>query len=401
MEIKMDIISELNGKRILIWGYGREGKATEHFLQRCVKPASVDIFEGKKEEIDEDDYDFIIKSPGIVMNEENPKYTSETELFLQQFRDQVIGITGTKGKSTTSAMLYTVLKACSGRPVLLLGNIGQPCLDYFEEVTEDTIIVYEMSCHQLAHTNVSPHIAIFLNLYEEHLDYYGTVEKYFEAKSHIAAYQKSGDYFFVGENVPQIDTKAQRTVLHQPKGVHYDLKLAGEHNQYDAQFVERVAELLGCEKEAVLKSMADFEGLPHRLQYVGTYRGVRYYDDSISTIPEAAINAAMSIPDAKTVLIGGMDRGINYDLLVTFIRKHKEFQFICAYASGKRIFGEVGDCENCVYAEDLEQAVEAAVQMTEPGGACILSPAAASYGYFKNFEERGETFQKYVHAFAQ
>lgn len=145
----MDIISELNGKRILIWGYGREGKATEHFLQRCVKPASVDIFEGKKEEIDEDDYDFIIKSPGIVMNEENPKYTSETELFLQQFRDQVIGITGTKGKSTTSAMLYTVLKACSGRPVLLLGNIGQPCLDYFEEVTEDTIIVYEMSCHQL------------------------------------------------------------------------------------------------------------------------------------------------------------------------------------------------------------------------------------------------------------
>ena len=83
----MDIISELNGKRILIWGYGREGKATEHFLQRCVKPASVDIFEGKKEEIDEDDYDFIIKSPGIVMNEENPKYTSETELFLQQFRD--------------------------------------------------------------------------------------------------------------------------------------------------------------------------------------------------------------------------------------------------------------------------------------------------------------------------
>ena len=99
----------------------------------------------------------------------------------------------------------------------------------------------------------------------------------------------------MGENVPQIDTKAQRTVLHQPKGVHYELKLAGEHNQYDAQFVERVAELLGCEKEAVLKSMADFEGLPHRLQYVGTYRGVRYYDDSISTIPEAAINAAMSI----------------------------------------------------------------------------------------------------------
>ena len=118
----MDIISELNGKRILIWGYGREGKATEHFLQRCVKPASVDIFEGKKEEIDEDDYDFIIKSPGIVMNEENPKYTSETELFLQQFRDQVIGITGTKGKTTTTYMVKSIIEN-AGYKVGLIGTI--------------------------------------------------------------------------------------------------------------------------------------------------------------------------------------------------------------------------------------------------------------------------------------
>ena len=113
MESKRGIVIEWNGKRMCIWGYGREEKATGQLLQRCVKPAAVDIFEGKREESDEDDYDFIIKSPGILMNEENPKYTSETELFLQQFRDLVIGITGTKGKSTTSVMLYTVLKACS------------------------------------------------------------------------------------------------------------------------------------------------------------------------------------------------------------------------------------------------------------------------------------------------
>lgn len=393
----MSVIDKLNGKRILIWGYGREGQSTEQFLKRCCKPASMEIYEGKRDGFDEDAYDWIIKSPGIVMHEEHPKYTSQTELFLEEFRDKVIGITGTKGKSTTSSMLYTVLKECSGKKVIILGNIGQPCLDYFEEIDEDTIVVYEMSCHQLAHTEVSPHIAIFLNFYEEHLDYYVTVDRYFRAKSNIALYQKEGDYFFVGDNVPAIETKAQVIAMRRQEEQLFDLSVLGEHNIYNAQFVHYIAvKLLGCNETDVLASMKRFKGLPHRLEHVGDVNGVAYYDDSISTIPEATISAVKSISNIQTVLIGGMDRGINYDVLIQFIQENEQYQYICMYDSGKRIYDAVGECKHCHYVPDLELAVEFAKKISDSGRACVLSPAAASYGYFKNFEERGEVFKRYV-----
>lgn len=393
----MSIIDKINGKRILIWGYGREGQSTERFLKRCCKPASVEIYEGKRDGFNEDDYDWIVKSPGIVYHEANLKYLSQTEIFLEEYRDRVIGITGTKGKSTTSSMLFTVLKECSGKKVIILGNIGQPCLDYFEEVDKDTIVVFEMSCHQLAHCEVSPHIAIFLNFYEEHLDYYETVDRYFRAKSNIARYQKEGDYFFKGDNVPEIETKAQVIAMKRQCEQQFDLKVLGEHNIYNAQFVHYIAvKLLGCDENEVLESMKRFKGLPHRLEHIGDVNGVAFYDDSISTIPEATISAIKSVPNVQTVLIGGMDRGINYDVLIRFIKENEQYKFICMYDSGKRIFDAVGECGQCIYVPDLELAVEKAKEITESKRACVLSPAAASYGYFKNFEERGEVFKQYV-----
>ena len=393
----MSIIDKINGKRILIWGYGREGQSTEQFLKRCCKPASVEVYEGKRDGFNEDAYDWIVKSPGIVYHEANLKYLSQTEIFLEEYRDKVIGITGTKGKSTTSSMLYTVLKECTDKKVIILGNIGQPCLDYFEEIDENTVVVFEMSCHQLAHCEVSPHIALFMNFYEEHLDYYETVERYFYAKSNIARYQKEGDYFFVGDNVPVIETKAQTVKMKRCSDQQFDLTILGEHNLYNAQFVYDIAvHLFGCKEEAVLTSMKHFKGLSHRLEHIGDVQGVAFYDDSISTIPEATISAVKSIPNVQTVLVGGMDRGINYDVLIRFIKEHEQYKFICMYDSGKRIYDAVGDCVQCVYVPDLELAVLEAKKNTEKGRACVLSPAAASYGYFKNFEERGDLFKQYV-----
>ncbi len=175
------------------------------------------------------------------------------------------------------------------------------------------------------------------------------------------------------------------------------MHIMGEHNQYNAEFVHEVAvKLYGCDEEAVARSLREFRGLPHRLQYIGDFHGVRYYDDSISTIPEASISAAKSIPGLRTVLLGGMDRKINYDILIDFIKEHDELQFICAYESGRRIYESVGGCANCFYREDLAQAVALAKEITPRGSACVLSPAAASYGYFRDFEERGDMFRKYV-----
>lgn len=385
-------------KRILIWGFGREGQSTNHFLKRCSKPSKVDVFEGTRDKIDEDDYDFIIKSPGIAMEEDHPKYTSQTEIFLTAHRDKVIGITGTKGKSTTSSMMFHVLSRClPDKKVILLGNIGEPCLDYFDEVDDNTIVVFEMSCHQLCHTKVSPHIAVFLNLYEEHLDYYNTFEKYFEAKKHIALYQHEDDRFFVGDEVPEFDVPGKKTVLRWDDKPTYDLKILGEHNNYNAYFVYTIAtSVYGIDPAAVTEALADFDGLAHRLQFIGKVDGVDYYDDSISTIPNAAIKALESISNVKTILIGGMDRGINYDVLIDYINEHHEYNYIFSYDSGKRIFDSIGKCSNCFYVPDLEGATTLAKGITMPGEAVLLSPASASYGYFKNFEQRGEMFKEYA-----
>ncbi len=395
-------IARMKDRKILIWGYGREGKSTENFLKEYCRPASVEIYEGPREGVRDEDYDLIFVSPGICFEEDAPffdnrKFTSQTEIFLEEYGKQTVGITGTKGKSTTSALLQRVLDACSGHRTFLMGNIGKPCLDYMPEMNEDSIAVFELSCHQCQRLRADPHVAVFLDLFEDHLDRYHTMEHYFDAKSGITKHQTEDDLLFVGEQVPHLDTKAAVTVIRLPENEHYDLRIPGVHNQLNAEFVKEIAvSVFGCREEEVRKVMAQFGGLPHRLEYCGQVDGIDYYDDSISTIPEAAIRAAGSVPNAGTVLIGGMDRGIEYDILTDFIRQHPEIQFILAYASGKRILESVKDCPNVHYAEDLAAQVELAKRITPKGRAVIMSNAAASYGYFKNFEERGEYFQRLI-----
>ena len=422
------IEKKLNNKRILIFGYGREGKSTEEYIKSHVNVEKLDIFEGKKEDINEADYDYIIKSPGIVMLESNPKYTSQTELFLDEFADRTIGVTGTKGKSTTSSMIAHTLNQC-GIKAILLGNIGKPCFDMIDEIDEKTWIVFELSCHQLLHINRAPHVALFLNLFEEHLDYYGTMEKYFLAKANIISHQQDGDICFVGGNVPEIDTKANKTVITKPQN-DYKLSILGEHNKINAEFVYNVSAMILGEnkKDQIVAAIEAFEGLPHRLERFAVIDDVTYYDDSISTIPEACINASLSVNNTGTVIVGGMDRGIDYDILVDFIRERKDILFILCYATGRRIAEQLGldFLDNSIYPEEfanvmstrynngadypkeksslsnvmltinLEEAVALAKKNTKAGKACILSPAAPSYGYFKNFEERGDVFKALV-----
>lgn len=392
----MKTCSLFDNKRILIWGYGREGKTTKTFLDNHCKPLVVDILEGKREEFNLDDYDYVFKSPGIVCTEEDDRITSETEVFLELFGKQTIGITGTKGKSTTSSLLYTALNKTRGNTILL-GNIGDPCLNYFEEIEEDTLIVFEMSCHQLAHVKVSPHVAVFLNLFEEHLDYYKTFDKYFEAKANVTKYQTKEDFYIKGDNVPDINTKADVITINSSKEYDYDLSILGKHNCYNAEFARYIAcDIFGQNEDDVRMAMKEFNGLPHRLEMAGNYNGIDFYDDSISTIPEAAIKALGAVDNAETILIGGMDRGIDYSILVDFINSHNQYKYVFMYESGKRVYDQLVRRDNLYRLDDLEQAVSKAIEITNKGKAVLLSPAAASYGYFKNFEERGDRFKELV-----
>ena len=434
----------IKGKRILLLGYGREGQSTWNVLRRLGTYEALDIADlkapaalpedgtvwhtGPDYQKCMDDYDVVFKSPGIVLERPENEYRcsilSQTEVFFQCFRDQIIGITGTKGKSTVTTLLYHLLKQ-AGMDALLVGNIGIPALDHMDEVKPDTRIVFELSCHQLEYMTVSPHIGILVNIHEEHLDHYGTMEKYVEAKHHIFKNQRPDDILICNvQCLPEEGTcpsgliragmdgsGKELDVVQEQDGtwVHFrgksfciptdEIKLLGQHNYFDIGVAYGVCSILGMDDQVFARGLKTYEPLPHRLQYIGEREGVKYYDDSISTICDTTIQALKTLKDTDTVLIGGMDRGIDYRELIEYLSDCQVPHIILMEATGKRIYQEIHkyypefkNRARLILAEHLEDGVKRARQITRPGTSCVLSPAAASYGIFRNFEERGETF---------
>ena len=438
----------IKGKRILLLGYGREGQSTWNVLRRLGTYEALDIADlkapaalpedgtvwhtGPDYQKCMDDYDVVFKSPGIVLERPENEYRcsilSQTEVFFQCFRDQISGITGTKGKSTVTTLLYHLLKQ-AGMDALLVGNIGIPALDHMEEVKPDTRIVFELSCHQLEYMTVSPHIGILVNIHEEHLDHYGTMEKYVEAKHHIFKNQRPDDILICNvQCLPEEGTcpsgliragmdgsGKELDVVQEQDGtwVHFrgksfciptdEIKLLGQHNYFDIGVAYGVCSILGMDDQVFARGLKTYEPLPHRLQYIGEREGVKYYDDSISTICDTTIQALKTLKDTDTVLIGGMDRGIDYRELIEYLSDCQVPHIILMEATGKRIYQEIHkyypefkNRARLILAEHLEDGVKRARQITRPGTSCVLSPAAASYGIFRNFEERGETFSRLV-----
>ena len=438
----------IKGKRILLLGYGREGQSTWNVLRRLGTYEALDIADlkapaalpedgtvwhtGPDYQKCMDDYDVVFKSPGIVLERPENEYRcsilSQTEVFFQCFRDQIIGITGTKGKSTVTTLLYHLLKQ-AGMDALLVGNIGIPALDHMDEVKPDTWIVFELSCHQLEYMTVSPHIGILVNIHEEHLDHYGTMEKYVEAKHHIFKNQRPDDILICNvQCLPEEGTcpsgliragmdgsGKELDVVQEQDGtwVHFrgksfciptdEIKLLGQHNYFDIGVAYGVCSILGMDDQVFARGLKTYEPLPHRLQYIGEREGVKYYDDSISTICDTTIQALKTLKDTDTVLIGGMDRGIDYRELIEYLSDCQVPHIILMEATDKRIYQEIHkyypefkNRARLILAEHLEDGVKRARQITRPGTSCVLSPAAASYGIFRNFEERGETFSRLV-----
>ena len=438
----------IKGKRILLLGYGREGQSTWNVLRRLGTYEALDIADlkapaavpedgtvwhtGPDYQKCMDDYDVVFKSPGIVLERPENEYRcsilSQTEVFFQCFRDQIIGITGTKGKSTVTTLLYHLLKQ-AGMDALLVGNIGIPALDHMEEVKPDTRIVFELSCHQLEYMTVSPHIGILVNIHEEHLDHYGTMEKYVEAKHHIFKNQRPDDILICNvQCLPEEGTcpsgliragmdgsGKELDVVQEQDGtwIHFrgrkfciptdEIKLLGQHNYFDIGVAYGVCSILGMDDQVFARGLKTYEPLPHRLQYIGEREGVKYYDDSISTICDTTIQALKTLNDTDTVLIGGMDRGIDYGELIEYLSECEVPHIILMEATGKRIYQEIykyypefKNRARLILAEHLEDGVKRARQITRPGTSCVLSPAAASYGIFRNFEERGEIFSRLV-----
>lgn len=418
------IIRRLSGKKILIAGFGREGRSTLRFLQDYMPDAVVGIADKNAtalQELDKerymlfsgDDYmksssefDIVIKTPGISVKDADidvSKISSQTDLFLEAFHSQIVGITGTKGKSTTSTLIYHLLRE-SGNDVVLAGNIGIPIFDCIPDITERTIIVYELSAHQLQFINRSPHVGIILNVFEEHLDHFGTFEKYKYAKINVLRYMCDYDVAVVNNDL------SKEAELLKKKYVDFEtsqfdccnikweeLPLLGDHNKLNVKAALSACISLGISLDKLIPHLYTFKPLEHRQEFVGVFNGMKFFNDSISTIPQATIAALSTIKNVNFLLLGGFDRGIDYSPLASYLKDNPVENVLVTGAAGQSIKNAllaVAYKGRIIEYSDLENVFEIIRQETKTNGVCLLSPAAASYDRYKNFEERGRIFKE-------
>lgn len=441
-------------KRILIAGFGKEGQSSYRFLTKFCQPASIFVTDDNPTSINEQNINFIpsselshlstsidlvLKSPGYPLKHLNffpeEKITSQTDLFLRWFHPKIIGVTGTKGKSTLSSLIYHIIRE-SGISALLGGNIGIPIFDLFE-YDEPEWIVLELSANQLEINHRSPHIALFNNLFEEHLDYFKTFESYARAKSNILLSQEKQDFslihyslknsFFIQKAPGTLLIYGHSHGLYAVPGISVaensfvfsnellktgifpfnssDIPLVGKHNLENISGALLACHLAGISIDKALESVYSFKPLPHRLERIGTFHGITFINDSISTIPQATIQALESLENVHTLIVGGFDRGIDYQPLLDYLKQHPNHPstLILMGQVGKKIYENRWNFplpQGLHFATDMEEAVRLAYQHTPAGCICLLSPAAASYDQFKNFEERGEQFKKWCEKIA-
>jgi UDP-N-acetylmuramoylalanine--D-glutamate ligase len=420
---------KIGNNRIVILGFGLEGQSTLKYLQKSQLKNEIVIADQNTElanhtlvqglgliagsqylsELQKDD--FIIKSPGIPLKQKRPdlKSHSQTSLFLEYYRNQIIGITGTKGKSTTSSMIYQILQN-QNKASILVGNIGQPAFNLIEDISEEVLIVYELSAHQLQCVEKGPKMAILLNLMPEHLDFFGSKEKYYHSKLNIFKEQSEEDFSFYHEDIEKLvdhlpEVNASHTIL-KNEYLEYaedqslkkeDLQyLVGSHHLSNIQAIIEWVYYLELDLNRALETIKNFHPLPHRQEYLGNKNGVVFINDSISTIPQSAIQAIKAIGRVDYLILGGLDRGLDYTDLAEFLGSQNFKKVYFLGQAGKSILREIRENLIDIYfkfqwnekLQDIKDKL-----LTIESGTVLLSPAAASYDSFKNFEERGDYFR--------
>ncbi len=424
-----NLIDYIKDKKILILGFGREGKSTYNFIRKYLPEKPLTVGDRNTVTLSDDnvsfkcgsdylenlgDFELVFKSPGIpFVNVKYPKTTEitcQTDMFLRFCDCTVVGITGTKGKTTTSTLIFKMLKE-AGIDACLIGNIGVPV---FDDINRDknSVAVIEMSSHQLEFTRTSPHVAVLTNIYEEHLDHYEDGFKgYVGAKLNIVRYQKENDIFIyngtqgISEYIDEGSLKSQKKAVFESGDEFADFlstlnnNLKGRHNKTDIGYAAAAARIMGADDNAIRRAIVNFEGIPNRMEYFGTFDGVDYYNDSIATIPESVLCAVEALGSVGTLIIGGLDRGIDYTGFNEALSRADIDNIICLPETGHKTADALSKTEckaTVIKAADLPEAVALAKKHTAWGKACIMSPAAASYNIYRDFEEKGNHFKQLV-----
>ncbi len=394
--------------KIAIWGYGREGRSSLIHLQGLYPDAEFTVIddlpqtiEGVRTLVGEDKiaegaFDLVCKAPGVSLykpavkaaKDKGTVFTSATNLWFERYpKAKKLVVTGTKGKSTTASLIHHILEF-NGYKSMLAGNIGVPLI--MAEPGAD-ISVLELSSYQIADLAHAPDAAIILNLYPEHRDWHGSTEQYYSDKMRIAE---------ISENtkiVTNEDLTRRRNVAsyHEvPPDARLPEFFKGAHNRRNLGAALEALWQMGFKISDLNGALDSYKPLPHRQEVVADIDGVRWINDSISTVPEAAMAALDMHPDKTvTLILGGQDRGQDYKALAAHIKLHGKVRVLTLPDNGARIANDM----DCVPCATLEEAVKKAAA-TPSGGVVLLSPAAPSYGHFKNFEDRGEQFRKLVSA---
>jgi len=424
------IIDYLENKSVLILGFGREGQSSYDYIRGYLPYKELTVSDKNPVTVDDkkvkvisgegyldcvNDFDVVLKSPGISFKDVeitgNTEVTCQVDLFLRFADCKKVGITGSKGKTTTSTLTYEMLKA-GGLDARLIGNIGVPVFETLDSLTPDTVAVIEMSSHQLEFTHASPEVAILTNIYEEHLDHYkGGMTGYVNAKLNIVRHQSEKDTFIYNGTQGILDWLDLDSVKSKKIGVKLDDELPfeinnehllGVHNRQDVLFAYNAAKTFGVSNEDCEKGVANFGGIEHRMEKVGTFKGITFYNDCIATIPHAVECAVDALKIVDTLIIGGKDRGLDYSEFAEWLANSNIRNIIGTPETGHSIVNaikEKGVNKNLICAADLEEAVKEAYRLTEKGKICLLSPAASSYNVYKNFEFKGRHYKELVNKY--
>ena len=436
------------GARIAILGFGKEGRDTFLFLRKLFPEKVIGIADensklkaqksklkkvrwhlGKNYLKSLKNYDVIIKSPGIpfkiLPQSALKKIVTQTDIFFDNCPGKIVGITGTKGKSTTASLIYKILKK-GGVKVHLVGNIGKPVLNLLFSATPRDVYIYELSSHQLYNLRKSPQIAVFLNIYPEHLDYYRNFREYVRVKANITLHQTKNDYLIFNSKdklIKEITRKSRAKKI----------PIQGKYYALNKEAAKAVGKIFKIPAKTIVKTLSEFKYLSHRLELVGTFKGITFYNDALSTIPEATIGAMEALGNrVETIILGGFERKIDFKNLAKKVLKSKPCNttsdaprakspkasevdirgkiknVILFPTTGEKIWQEItelgGERASATlprhfFVNNMRDAVKLAYQHTGRRKICLLSTASPSFSIFKDYKEKGNLFKKYVKKF--
>ncbi len=439
---------ELANKKILVVGLARTGVATARFLAERGALVTVTDMKDKAAlapyleklaglpigyELGRHDVAsflgayLIVVSPGVPMDigplkaalAQKRRVVSEIELASRFISAPMVAITGTNGKTTTTTLTGEIFRAC-GFPTFVGGNIGNPLIELAASTAEVERVVVELSSFQLeVIESFHPHVAVLLNITEDHLDRYATYQEYIDAKARIFMNQGPADFAVLNLDDPLVAAYAGKVRARAvpmsrkeelPQGIFHrgdtitfrwegreerfptaGYRLRGVHNLDNIMAALASTLLMGCDAARAQVAVASFPGLPHRMELVADAGGVSWYNDSKGTNVGSVVKSLESFAGEVTLIAGGRDKGGDYGPLAGLVKERVEHLILIGEAK-ERIAAALGHLTDTRSAGTLEEAVDLARRLTRPGGVVLFSPACSSFDMFKNYEERGERF---------